>query len=233
MEAGNGEGGQSLQDIQTYLASFNKEISGGGQTIQNQDFILQNAGDFNNLIEGQEGGATLTVVQGEDGTAQLVVTSQSQVQMKQEGVKEDEFEEGEAQPLEPGEVEEADEGPDHIELAPAAPIEEGEVTPAQPILNIQPQQAQNDDAVNVLASVAATSIPQVTSAVTSLGGTSLDGQQHSPQSQVDSQPVAVQVDTVVFLVLSFCCMRCMNYMKLVIPLHSLYWSTHTKYESKP
>lgn len=69
-------------------------------------------------------------------------------------------------------------------MAPAAPIEEDM---SQPILNIQPEGSQTESAVQVLASVAATSIPQVTAAMSSGG--------QSPEPHL----VAVQVVSVVLV----------------------------------
>ena len=71
---------QSLHDIQTYLTTFNKEIS-DAQPVQNQEFILQQGDGTVNLnnvnfiqndqqytMAGNQGGqATLTVVQANDG----------------------------------------------------------------------------------------------------------------------------------------------------------------------
>ena len=82
-----GGAGESFTDIQTYLASFNKEIQGGGtQAGQSQEYVIQQT-DGMNFIANADG--QLTVLQAEDGTTQLVMTPQqgTTAHVKQEGAK--------------------------------------------------------------------------------------------------------------------------------------------------
>ncbi len=70
--AGGAGDQQALQDIQSYLTSFNKEISDPNQSqefiIQQQDGTTVSLDNVTGLIQGeQQGQATLTVIQADDG----------------------------------------------------------------------------------------------------------------------------------------------------------------------
>ena len=76
---------ETFTDIQSYLANFNKEINDGNQAVNAGGFQILQDGELSSLITDSAGGATLTVVQAEDGTTQLVMTAPpSQADMKQE-----------------------------------------------------------------------------------------------------------------------------------------------------